>query len=523
MKRILPVFTLFTFFSPTLPAQTPDWSSEIASIIYDNCSSCHHEGGIGPMALMSYDDAVTHGTTIQDYVVSRKMPPWPADYDCSYPMLHDRSLSDDEVTAIDDWVNGGMPSGDLGQAPVPPTFNENSQLDVIDETISIPEYTVQLSTDEYRSFAIHSNYTTPHYINQIEVIPGNDAIVHHVLVYYDPTPNAYNNDMADPEPGFSTNGANTPSPTCIMIGGWAPGAQATKLPVNMAYQIPANADFVVEVHYANGSLGQTDATQINVKYSTETNPRLVKVEPVLFHYVPCISPALYIPANSIKSFTEKSLTFLYNGDYSLLGVAPHCHLLGKTWNVYMTSPGNADTTQLLCIPNWDFHWQLSYGFKNLVRWNAGDGYTLRAEATYDNTSNNPNNPSNPPIDVALGESTTDEMMVVFFSFLDYEEGDENINLEVTGINELPGASSALQVYPNPANDQVELSSMLSEGGDVFIRITNISGMILSEVSEGFIPKGIYSASIDVSAFPAGIYFVELKSGNEKVVEKLVKE
>lgn len=524
MKKLLFILTSLFISGLSLKthAQTPDWSSKIASIIYSNCSSCHHEGGIGPISLMTYYDAVNNASNIQSYVVAKKMPPWPPNKECSYPMAGDRSLSDEDINAINDWVNGGTPSGDLAQAPLPPTFNSNSQLDGIDQTVLLPGYSVQLATDEYRTFVIPSGFATTHYINQLEVIPGNDAIVHHVLFYYDPTSASHDKDLLDPLPGFSTNGANTPSASCVMIGGWAPGSQPAKLPANMAYEVPANSDFVVEVHFAPGSVGQSDSTKVNLKFCTQASPRLVKSEPVLFHYWPCINSPLNIPANTIKTFSETSLQFLYNGNYSLLAVAPHCHLIGKTWNVYMTSPDNMDTTQLLCIPDWDFHWQLGYGFHNLVQWNSGAGYTLRAEATYDNTSNNPNNPSNPPVAVSLGENTTDEMMVVFFAYLDYEPGDENIILaEPTGVDIPKTAGLPLSLYPNPASDEVELSAVLP-AGDLKIRILNVEGAELKFYEYRDQLKGTFVTRLNISDVPQGIYFLEVSSGDRRSMKKLVK-
>jgi hypothetical protein len=60
------------------------------------------------------------------------------------------------------------------------------------------------------------------------------------------------------------------------------------------------------------------------------------------------------------------------------------------------------------------------------------GSTLKAHAVYDNTSANPHNPNTPPQLVTAGEATTDEMFLVFFQYLDYVEGDENLNAGVLG-------------------------------------------------------------------------------------------
>jgi len=454
-----------------------------------------------------------------------KMPPWPPLDDCSAEIVGDRRLNQEDITAVNDWVNAGAPAGDLATAPPPPTDFSTSQLNQVNQTVQLPVYSVKLQTDEYRTFVVHSGYASAQYLNQIEVIPGNNAIVHHVLVYYDSTNTSYNLDAADPDPGFSTNGTNTPSDYAILVGGWAPGAQPQILPSNMAYRIPANSDFVVEVHYAPNNLGKTDSTKINIKFCDQANPRLMSVAPILFHFWPSlINGPLIIPANTTKTFYEKSVGFTYpvDGNYSLFAALPHMHLIGKSISVYMTSPNNADTTRLVCIPDWSFHWQLGYIFRHMIHFPSSNGYTLRAEATYDNTSNNPNNPNNPPITVSLGESTLDEMMVVFFTFLDYQTGDEDIDMGTVGVNEIDNNGFNAELFPNPAADELQLSCWLQSGDDLTIQILNSSGAVMKTIDPGHQPKGAYASSISISDLPNGIYFLQLQSDGQKVLKKFVK-
>src|SRR4030095_1310356 len=108
-------------------SQTPDWSLQVASIIYNNCSTCHHDGGIAPFPLMSYEDAMANGFSIQLDVNSHHMPPWPPDPSYNH-FLNEKVLSQSEINTINDWVNGGMPSGDLALAPSPPVFSGNSMM-----------------------------------------------------------------------------------------------------------------------------------------------------------------------------------------------------------------------------------------------------------------------------------------------------------------------------------------------------------------------------------------------------------
>jgi len=116
MKRIVLLIAIIGSVTIT-QAQTPDWSSKVAAVVYDHCSSCHHAGGIAPFPLMSYEDAVVRSADIQSSVNAGKMPPWPPSQDCGQEVIGDRRLSADDIATINDWVNGGMPEGDPSTAP----------------------------------------------------------------------------------------------------------------------------------------------------------------------------------------------------------------------------------------------------------------------------------------------------------------------------------------------------------------------------------------------------------------------
>lgn len=204
MKKVTLLAISLLFYS-FIQAQTPTWSNDVAKIIYNNCSSCHHEGGIGPFTLMSYDDAVNHAGLIEVQVQSKLMPPWMPDPNYVH-FKGERILSEQDINTISNWVDGGMPSGNLAEAPDAPVYNNESQMQGIDETIQWPKWTVSSNVDQYRTFVIHSNYTEDVYINQIEYLPGNGAVVHHMVLFYDPTSASYDLDQDDPLPGYESYG-----------------------------------------------------------------------------------------------------------------------------------------------------------------------------------------------------------------------------------------------------------------------------------------------------------------------------
>lgn len=525
MKKAIRVAVVFVFLLiiGSVKGQTPTWSADVAPIVYSKCTSCHHAGAIAPFVIESYSDFSSNAAHILDNVLSRKMPPWPPDP--AYRRLaHERLLSVAEIQKIQAFVVGGMPTGDLATAPSVPVYSNTSQVGIPDTIINTPAYSVGMSTDEYRCFAIPSGFTQQKKIKCLEFIPGNQAIVHHVLVFWDTTGTCANLDAADPAPGYvSFGGVGTPNAN--LIGAWVPGSSPFVLPDAFAFQIPANADIVLQFHYAPGSLGLTDASHMNVFYNTAGFSRPMYFSPALNHSSNMTDGPLMIPANTTRSFHE-TYTINAGADLALLGVAPHMHWVGKSISACGVTP-SGDTIPFVDIPDWKFEWQGAYQFRNVIR--VPDGTRLLSTAFYDNTTANFNNPTNPPGNVYAGEGTGDEMMITFFEFSVYMNGDENISLDtsplvdLTGIvNPVPAPDFDFMLGPNPAESLLVSHFYLAKPR----RLTMFASDMLGKKVKIFFDEkdflaGDFQYQYSVSGLPSGCYFITLSDGLKQSVKKLV--
>jgi len=92
------------------------WSAEISRIVFRRCVSCHKPGGNTPMSLLTYEEARPWAKAIRDEVLARRMPPWGAIKGFG-DFRHDGSLTQDEMTRIAEWVEGGAPEGDRKYLP----------------------------------------------------------------------------------------------------------------------------------------------------------------------------------------------------------------------------------------------------------------------------------------------------------------------------------------------------------------------------------------------------------------------
>ena len=470
---------LLAFASPR--AETPTFSQHISPIIYNNCTSCHRTGEIGPMPFTNYSEVAAYAATIQYVTQSRYMPPWKPDPNYSR-LIGERVLTQNEIDTIARWVEAGFPQGDIAlEAPLP-DFPEGSVLGTPDLVLTMEEpFTIRGDNrDQYQVFVIPTHFEEDREIAAVEFRPGNRQIVHHALLAADTTGTARQKDLETPEYGYESFGGFG-APTAVNLPAYTPGAHTVTFPHGVGQILPKNADLLIQVHYAPWPLAESDQSSVNIFFKKEPVERevnLVTILPFSSNTMKAIfnnsdeqsltrildvlktigielslndlinlvtsvnrlfgetSPMekleiddrFIIPSNEVKTFRA---TLTVNRDISLLSIYPHMHLLGKSWEVYATDP-QGNRTNLVRISDWDFNWQGSYTFTHFQKIVAGS--QIHALATYDNTSDNPLNPNNPPRNMTWGEKTTDEMLIVAMQYVSYQQGDENIALDTGASN-----------------------------------------------------------------------------------------
>jgi hypothetical protein len=503
-------------------AQTPTWSDDIASLVYEKCGDCHHQGGLAPFALMTYQQAFGMRTAIQNAVVAKDMPPWPPNDDYQ-DYAHKRSLTQAQIDLIDDWVNGGAPEGNAANTPPQPTYNNGTFLGTPDMQLQIPTYASNATSgsDDYVCFSLPTGLATNKKIKAIEVVPGNPQIVHHCLVY------------ADQNGSTSTDtSGNCGGPTTAdLLAGYAPGEFPTIFPngdgVKMGPNLNAGSKIVLAMHYPEGSQGMIDSTKVNIFFydDTVTNVRPVSANPVLMDWQFCIN------ANTTDMVSDQ---ITIPSTMSLLSIFPHAHLLGQEFLIYGVKL-NGDTIPLIHIPKWDFEWQGFYLFKNPIKIPVGT--QLYGQATYDNTLNNPYNPNNPPQTICAGLNTSDEMFLTYFQYLPYQSGDEFLDLDSltqpptqsgnpTAIENQSIGKNYLIAYPNPAKEVLKLEFYVEEEAEVSMQIFDLQGRLVRQLKTGERLEGLQRMQWDGrsdggATLPNGLYLIYLKVGDQISTKKIM--
>ncbi|MEZ5172204.1 MAG: cytochrome c [Bacteroidia bacterium] len=362
MKKIVALLLLICS-SSYMDAQTPNYSEHIAPIIYNNCTKCHREGEIAPFSLTNYTEVASWANMIQYVTEIGYMPPWKPNPDYRR-FQKEKYLSAEEKQLISDWVDAGMPQGNPDLEPELPVFPEGSQVGVPDLTVSYAESYVLpgINDDVYRYFVIPTGLTEDRNIRALEFRPGNKRIVHHALIWEDTTGQSAAYDAATPEYGYSGEEGGSANLDQTTLPGYVPGAQPVVYSQGLTQRLHAGSDLKLQVHYAPSPVEETDSSSINIFFETEPANRLLQ------SYVMVPLPGVLtngpfiIPANEYKEFHG---TFTVPFQVSLFSIAPHCHLLGTHWKVYVEKP-DGDTIPLIDLPDWDFNWQGDYQFRELV-------------------------------------------------------------------------------------------------------------------------------------------------------------
>ncbi len=368
------------------------YSQQIARILQVHCVECHRPGEIGPFPLLTYDDAQGWGDMIAEVVSDRRMPPWHAD-PAHGKFSNDRSLSTEDRETLLTWVKNGCPEGDRSQLPPERKFTEGWQLtkapdlvvEMRDKSFAIPA-SAGPNGLSYQNFTVNPKITTDKWVSEMEVIPGNRAVVHHIIVYVQPQ---------GKQPGGQ-----------VFLCAYVPGTRPKPLAPGYAKKIKAGSWLRFQVHYTPNGSPQEDLSRVGLIYAdpktithqvltTEVNNHKFTIE----------------PGQDNQTFTAVSQPSPI--DVTMMSMSPHMHLRGKSFKYELELPDGKRQT-LLDVPKYDFNWQTSYRLAEPLTIPAGA--KLHCTAVYDNSANNPANPD-PTKTVTWGDQSWDEMMLGYFDLL----------------------------------------------------------------------------------------------------------
>jgi len=91
----------------------------------------------------------------------------------------------------------------------------------------------------------------------------------------------------------------------------------------------------------------------------------------------------------------------------------------------------------------------------------------------------------------------------------------------TGVNDIAGNNTRVVLYPNPANDQLNIVLDATQAGMHNVTVTDLAGKVLYNQTIGV--NGLQNLTVPVSNFANGLYLVSIEANGNRSVQKFVKQ
>ncbi|HTX77579.1 MAG TPA: tetratricopeptide repeat protein [Terracidiphilus sp.] len=426
-------------------AATPTWSHDIAPIVYNRCTACHHPGGAGPFSLLSYAEARRWAPQILQVTQSRFMPPWLPEP--GYGDFADsRRLSDRERDLIRDWIKAHTPEGDPAEAPAPPQYDGGWVLGKPDLILKVQRpYTLAATgTDVFWNFILPYPLKETHYIRALQIRPRTPQIVHHANITIDRLGTLRRENPKTWQDGFGgmelyIDAGNRFDPDSHFLF-WKPDSPALVELKGMPWRLDAGNDLILNMHLKPSGKPEIMDAELGLYFTDDpptAQPMLISLER---------DDKLDIPPGDANFVVEDSLTL--PEDVEVLGVYPHAHYLGHDLEGWAILP-SGKKEWLIWIRNWDIDRQSIYHYREPILLPAGT--VLHMRYSYDNSANNVHNPHIPPVRVRAGNRSEDEMAHLWFQLLPVhvKPGDPDPRLKLeeawmrNRLSKIPGDSVSL--------------------------------------------------------------------------------
>ena len=443
----------------------PTYNGHVASIVFDNCATCHRPGQVAPMSLLSYNEVRPWARAIKQKVTNREMPPWYAHPEFG-TFRNPQRLTQEEINTLVAWADGGAPQGD-GPAPATPDFAEGWS----HPSGRPPDYILEMPFEfevaaegESPNFSIYQEipaaFTEDKFIEALQIMPGNLAATHHSsigvrnlptgtklgvgeawpggpVISNVPVPiaegvefnNAVDRSEAE-EAGEEARRAATEADVFAVAGTghlqfYIPGAGFRQFRPGVGKRIRHDRYFVWGLHYNPTGTPQTDRHRVGFWWHTEPmTHELLSHRIGETHIVEgreLVAPASDdATSEGERSSPERpripvipphdpdwaiSAITAFQDDVTLYYLYPHMHLRGKDMTFAVTYPDGREQT-ILHVPNYDFNWQIQYELAEPLKLPAGS--TIKTIGHFDNSARNRYNPA-PDREVYWAEQSWDEM------------------------------------------------------------------------------------------------------------------
>ncbi|MGH9936836.1 MAG: thiol-disulfide isomerase, partial [Blastocatellia bacterium] len=321
--------------------KTVTFTESIAPIFLKKCASCHRPGEIAPMSLLTYEQVRPWAKSIRQAVITRAMPPWPADR-AHGRFTNDISLSQSEIETIVRWVDQGARKGDPEKMPQLPQFAAGWKLGEPDYVIDLGTLEVPASgPDVFLDRHFRLNLPEDRWVRAVEIQAGNRTVLHHLVAIFG------NLNMSGSPTGSSPRRAGGGQIDLQVLSVWAAGTPPTVFPEGMGRAVKKDQELTFNLHFHPSGRAATDHSKVGIYFGKGTVKKTINTGFAA-------NSGILIPAGSDN--VEYSASYVFGKDSRIVSFFPHMHLRGKDMTYTLTYPDGRREI-LLSVPRYDFHWQ----------------------------------------------------------------------------------------------------------------------------------------------------------------------
>jgi hypothetical protein len=341
------------------PVTSPyTYNEDVFPIVRDRCGRCHVAGGVAPMSLLTYKDAVPWGESIRTELIAGHMPPWSVE-DPRDRFKNPQTLTARELNILLTWVSGGNPVGDTDHLPPSITSHPGWRLGTPDLVLPLPsEFTLAADVSEQtHEFTLATGTTEARWVRAVDLLPGTAAVVRSATI-------VVRSDVA------RDSGPEGTAPERVLAM-WVPGDDPVPVDAGGGFRLPAGAELTVRVHYKKTweyeRVAMTDRSNIGVYYADRPAAEL-RALPLA-------------PDHPVAENPPRQLTFgrVIEEDLQALALYPDSRLANVGLRVEAVRPDGSRVELIRFHPQPD--WARRYWFAQPIA--LPRGTRIEAVATFD--------------------------------------------------------------------------------------------------------------------------------------------
>ena len=374
---------------------TPDYATDVAPIIIENCVACHNQGGVGPFAFDSYVMVLGWSPMIREVLMNKRMPPMQVDPDIGHSD-NARYLPTKELQTLVHWIDAGAPRGLSATDPLENFELVNEDLWVLGE----PDYIVSAKSHDvaptgvldYIYDRVDLPFVEDKWLRAVEYKAGDPSVLHHLVTF-----------VTSPDEDFWGKERDEIYAERRFVESYSPGKVNAKVfEKGTGVFIPKDSSLSMQFHYVTNGRRTTDSSRIGLYFSEEQNlrERLVQV----------VSSRFVLPPNE-PNF-ELQADFVFESPVVLTGVRAKMNYRGKRMK-FSIEEADGIIKDIFSIPAYNYGWQPHYKLNEPLVLEAGTKIYVRG--ALDNSISNPTNPD-PEKEVTFGLNSWDEMFTGYFTF-----------------------------------------------------------------------------------------------------------